>query len=242
MKWKLTSILLVCIFLVSGSYAQGKKKSKKIKLNGIVLDAKNNPVQNAIVFVDEKNTNVKSNKEGKFRIKIKPSVKAIMVFTIFNGADEVEYKGQEEIIFTLKGAGGATMQDPLNVPIEEDKEMINVGYGTTDKRKLTTSVGVVNDERIKSARNYTNIFDMIRGEVPGVVVSGNSITIRGMSSLTLSNEPLFIVNGSPSFGISNISPNDVKSISVLKGSSAAIYGSRGANGVILIVLKSASDL
>jgi len=165
-----------------------------------------------------------------------------MVFTIFNGADEVEYKGQEEIIFTLKGAGGATMQDPLNVPIEEDKEMINVGYGTTDKRKLTTSVGVVNDERIKSARNYTNIFDMIRGEVPGVVVSGNSITIRGMSSLTLSNEPLFIVNGSPSFGISNISPNDVKSISVLKGSSAAIYGSRGANGVILIVLKSASDL
>jgi len=65
MKWKLTSILLVCIFLVSGSYAQGKKKSKKIKLNGIVLDAKNNPVQNAIVFVDEKNTNVKSNKELK---------------------------------------------------------------------------------------------------------------------------------------------------------------------------------
>lgn len=241
MNWKLTTMLIVCIFIVNGSYAQGKKKSKKIILSGLVLDSENHPIQNASVFFDGKNTDVKSNEEGKFRIKLKIPVKTIMVFTLFNGADEVEYQGQEEIIFTLEGGANVITQHPLNVPIEEDRELINVGYGTADKRNLSTSVGEVSEERIKNSRSYTNIYDMIRGEVPGVVVSGNSITIRGISSLTLSNEPLYVVNASPTASIAYISPNDVKSISVLKGSSAAIYGSRGANGVILIILKSGGD-
>jgi TonB-dependent SusC/RagA subfamily outer membrane receptor len=75
---------------------------------------------------------------------------------------------------------------------------------------------------------------MIKGEVPGVQVNGTSITIRGTGSIMSSTEPLFIVDGIAVNQISDISPVEVKSIEVLKGASASIYGSRGANGVILI--------
>lgn len=241
MKWKLTTMLIVCLFLVSESYAQDKKKSKKIILSGIVIDNEHNPVQNATVFFDGKNTNVKSDEQGKFRVKIKPSVKTIVVFSLFNGVKELEYQGQEEILFILDNTN-QVVQHPLNAPkAEEEKDLVNVGYGIADKRDLTTSVGEVSKQRMQSARHYSNIYEMIKGEVPGVSVNGNSIIIRGESSLKLSNEPLYVVNGSPTSSISDISPSDVKSISILKGASAAIYGSRGANGVILIVLKSGED-
>ena len=82
---------------------------------------------------------------------------------------------------------------------------------------------------------------MIRGEVPGVQVVGTQILIRGMSSINSSNDPLLVVDGMPVSSIDNISPRQVKSISVLKGSDAAIYGTRAAGGVILIDLKGASD-
>jgi TonB-dependent SusC/RagA subfamily outer membrane receptor len=77
---------------------------------------------------------------------------------------------------------------------------------------------------------------MIQGKVPGVDVVGNKITIRGVGSLNLSSDPLFVVDGVAVSSIDNISPREVKSITVLKGASAAIYGTRGANGVILITL------
>jgi TonB-dependent SusC/RagA subfamily outer membrane receptor len=78
---------------------------------------------------------------------------------------------------------------------------------------------------------------MLRGEIPGVEVVGHSITIRGASTATMNTEPLFVVDGTPVMSIENILPQEVKSIDVLKGSAASIYGTRGTNGVILITLK-----
>jgi len=78
---------------------------------------------------------------------------------------------------------------------------------------------------------------MIAGKVPGVDVSGKKIRIRGINSMVSSNDPLFVVNGLPMSSIDHIPPQVVESISVLKGPSATIYGSRGINGVIVITLK-----
>lgn len=100
---------------------------------------------------------------------------------------------------------------------------------------MTSSVSKIDGTNPKYA-SYKNIYDMIRGEVPGVQVSGNSIKIQGASSLTLSTEPLFVVDGVTVNTIDGIQPYMVQSIQVLKGSSASIYGSRGANGVIVINL------
>jgi TonB-dependent SusC/RagA subfamily outer membrane receptor len=124
------------------------------------------------------------------------------------------------------------------IPVEE--EMVNIGYGKVRKEDLTTPTGQI-DGKNNKYDSYTSIYDMIRGEVPGVQVVGTQILIRGMSSINSSNDPLLVVDGMPVSSIDNISPRQVKSISVLKGSDAAIYGTRAAGGVILIDLKGASD-
>ncbi len=240
MKRKLTLLLVLSLFVFGASQAQNNKSKKKIILTGFVVDGEQNPIANASVFIDGKNTNKHSDAEGHFKIKIKSTVKKITVFSLFNGTIEYPYQGEEEITFTLS-TNNAIQQDHLNDPNLEEDELVNIGYGTTSKSKLTSSVGKIDQRQLKNAQHYATIYDMIKGEVPGVVVNGNSIVIRGLSSINLSSEPLYVVNGSPVSSISDISPNDVKSISVLKGSSAAIYGSRGANGVILIRLKSAGD-
>jgi TonB-dependent SusC/RagA subfamily outer membrane receptor len=82
---------------------------------------------------------------------------------------------------------------------------------------------------------------MIRGRVPGVEVSGKSIKIRGSNSLNVSTEPLFVVDGVIVKEIDDISPETVKSIEVLKGPDASIYGTRGSNGVIVITRRTGKD-
>lgn len=240
MKYKLTFLLLIGLLIIGSVNAQSKKKKKKVILKALVIDTENRPIQNVSIFVDGKKSSVKSDINGRFQLKLKRTVKTITVFTLFNGAAELKYQGQKEITFILI-PGNALQQDPLNASSKEGNDLVNVGYGKASRRSLTTSVGEVNKKHLENAFHYNSIYNMIKGEVPGVVVNGESITIRGMSSINFSNQPLFVVDGVPTSSISNLSPNDVKSISVLKGASAAIYGSRGANGVIVIQLKTAKD-
>jgi TonB-dependent SusC/RagA subfamily outer membrane receptor len=112
----------------------------------------------------------------------------------------------------------------------------NIGYGTISESEKTSSITDVPIDNTIS--QYANIYDYIKGEVPGVVVNGDRILIRGIGSINLSNEPLFVVDNVPVDNVKWLSPNDVKSITVLKDASAcAIYGVRGANGVIVITTK-----
>lgn len=240
MKYNITLLLIFSLFIVGNTSAQKKKKNKKIILKALVVDTENNPVQNASVFVDGKKSNVTSDANGRFQIKLKPSVKKVAVFTLFNGIAELNYKGQKEITFVL-GASASAKNEALNESTKGEPELVDIGYGKAEKRNLSTSVSNVNKNHLKNASHYNNIFDMIKGEVPGVEVNGSQIVIRGVSSFSSDNQPLFVVDGSPVNTVSNLSPNDVKSISILKGGAAAIYGSRGMNGVILIQLKTGGD-
>lgn len=116
-------------------------------------------------------------------------------------------------------------------------EFVNMGYGKISKKANTYSVGDVKTDD-KDTAIYANIYDYLRGRVAGVDVRpDNSIIIRGVNTINASSDPLFIVDGVEVPDISNIPPNEVKSISVLKDASASIYGSRGGNGVIIIELK-----
>lgn len=125
-------------------------------------------------------------------------------------------------------------------------EVIVVGYGTQKRSDITGTVASMSSERLEKAPNL-NIAQAIQGSIPGVMIQTNSagaspdevIMIRGRNSILASNEPLIVVDGIPYEGeISDINPMDVKSIEILKdASAAAIYGSRGANGVILITSK-----
>jgi TonB-dependent SusC/RagA subfamily outer membrane receptor len=113
-----------------------------------------------------------------------------------------------------------------------------MGYGKVLNKNKTSSSSQIeyNDE----TRNpgFANIYEMISGRIPGVqVIGGNKIIIRGVKTLMGGTDPLFVVDGTVRNSIDDIPPSQVKSISVLKDGSAAVYGSRGANGVILINTK-----
>ncbi len=129
----------------------------------------------------------------------------------------------------------------------EDKgeEEVNIGYGTQQKKDVTGAVASVSGDEAKD-RHATQLQDLLKGRVAGVRVEETSegirVRVRGESSIMGSNEPLYVVDGMPVApgpgGVLFINPSDVASIEVLKdASSTAIYGSRGANGVILVTTR-----
>lgn len=236
MKSKIFLLVIISLFIINQGQAQGKKRAKKTILKGLVIDTENNPVKNASVFIDGKNSKVLSDDEGSFKIKVKSKAKTITIFTLAQGAKEVPYKGESEMTFILK-ATDELVEDELNVPKKEESEIINKGYIKEHKRNLAANINKINQNTINNADHYRTIYDMIQGEVAGVMVNGSTIRIRGVGTLSGNTTPLFIVNGMPVSSLDYVSPSQVESISVLKDSSAAIYGVRGANGVIVITLK-----
>ncbi|HUS86150.1 MAG TPA: TonB-dependent receptor plug domain-containing protein [Bacteroidales bacterium] len=230
MNWKVALILICCLLLPITS--SGQKQNKKITVTGIVIDENGIPLVGVSIFIDNLKTSTITNSDGTYKIKVKPTVRTISAFSFENGGQVMEYDRQTEMNFIL-----ARNFNPEGLKLEYAGEVVDIGYQMAERRNLTTSVGSVNMDRVSKA-NYTNVYDMIRGEVPGVVVSGKNIRIRGISSMNLSNEPLFVLDGAIINNIDFLNPNTIESISVLKGSAASIYGSRGTNGVIVIRSKS----
>ena len=142
----------------------------------------------------------------------------------------------KHVVFILLTVALAAGCGPtVHTPRDDDE--VNVGYGTSKKEKLTHSVSSlqVKDNEMQS---YRDIFEYLEGRVAGVeVTSDKRIIIRGLGTLNGSSDPLILVDGQEWQDISSLNPNDIKSIDVLKDSSTAIYGIRGANGVILITTK-----
>lgn len=141
----------------------------------------------------------------------------------------------------------------LNIVLEEDATTLNdvvvIGYGSVRKKDLTGSVATVNSEALQAVP-VANASEALTGKMAGVQVTTTEgspdaevkIRVRGGGSITQSNDPLYIVDGFPVDGISDIPANDIEDITVLKdASSTAIYGSRGANGVILVTTKSGKE-
>jgi TonB-dependent SusC/RagA subfamily outer membrane receptor len=230
MKTNVIICLLIGIFSFSNGY--GQKNNKKTTISGYVVDQTLASIANAIIIIDGEKTNVFTDQKGYYKIKVKPENKKIGILTFTNGVVEEEIDGRRRINFTFEGSVPAQVSNKT----DPDDEVVDIGYGKVKKRDLTTPVSKLDATQSKYA-SYRNIYDMIQGELPGVQVNGTSIRIQGVSSIYLSTEPLFVVDGQTVTTIGDIQPYLVKSIQVLKGSSASIYGSRGANGVILINLK-----
>ena len=218
MRFKI--ILLIIILICSSHISLGQKTNKKITIKGTVLDAKQKPVEGAVIFIDKVKTNAATDKEGHYKVKVRADAEDILVFTLFYGAGETKINGRTSIDFILT-----------------DK---SAGKEADDKKNAARELGKV-DGQNPSFASYQSIYDMIRGRFPGVEVSGNRIKIMGSSSLNISTEPLFVVDGVIVNSIDDISPQDVKSIEVLKGPEASVYGMRGANGVIVITRLSGKD-
>ncbi len=196
MLMPLLLITLVIIFFCQGNVSA--QKGKKITISGKVTDAGNKPVAGASIFIDKVKTDVVTDQNGLYKIKVKPDAIEIMAFTLLSGASEEMINGRTEINFILtnKPAGAEV------TPIEPD---INP--------QVKSGVVVFSNS---SGPVYQDIYDMIRGRVAGVDVSGKSIRIRGANSLNVSNDPLFVVDGVIVNTIDDIAPETVKSIEVLR--------------------------
>ena len=189
--------------------------------------------------------------DGKYTIEV-PGSESVLAFS------SVGYTAQEEIV---------GQRNTINVSLETDmvalEELVVVGYGSVKKSDLTGSVASVKAEQIENL-TINSVQQALAGQAPGVAVGtgsampggGVSIRIRGSNSVSSNNEPLYVIDGFPivansgevpsgnkgntvvSNPLANLNPNDIESMEILKDASAtAIYGSRGANGVILITTK-----
>jgi TonB-dependent starch-binding outer membrane protein SusC len=234
MKTKIVISLFIAAFSFLG--LNGQKSSKKITISGYVTDQTQNPVANAIVMIDGEKTKYVTDNKGYYKIKVESGCTKIGILTFTNGLKEEAINGRNTINFIFEGS----VPDKKSEVSAQSDETVDIGYGTIKKKDATTQVS--KKTKTKDYSSYRTIYDLIRGELPGVQVSGTSIKIQGgVTSFSLSSEPLFVVDEVPVNSIDYINPNMVKSISVLKGSSAAIYGSRGTNGVILINLIGPDD-
>ncbi|MBI5008756.1 MAG: TonB-dependent receptor plug domain-containing protein [Bacteroidia bacterium] len=233
--------ILLFVFLTSNSLTglYGQKSGGTITITGSVVvkaDSIDYPVDNAIIMVDGEKSGNGTNSKGMYKVKIKRENKKIGVYTPAHGLVEELIDGRTKINFTFNSKyppKNALKADPGDQPVD-------AGYTKVKKKELTTPVDQIDGTKLQHS-GYNNIYEMIRGRVPGVTVVGTSIMIRGTTSVNLATEPLLVVDGVPVTTIENIDPQMVKSIEVLKGSAAAIYGSRGSNGVILINLLKGND-
>ncbi len=204
-----------------------------ITVKGIVKDETGEPVIGA-------NISLKNNKaigtiadiNGNFELKV-PSTEAILSVSFIGMLSQDVKVSLNPMIITLKTD---------NVQLDE---VVVIGYGEVKKRDLTGAITQVDSEKLMASAP-TTIQDALRGKAAGVMVATNSgindtpmIRIRGNRSINASNDPLFVIDGIPSTGgMESINPNDVVSMEILKDASAtAIYGARGANGVIMVTTK-----
>ena len=212
-----------------------KAQGTGIKITGTVIDSKGQELSGVSLKVKGGTTGTTTDANGKFSITV-PNIRAVVVFSYIGFITSEELVGAKKI---------------LNVKLLEDTraltEIVVVGYGEVKRKDLTGSVASVNISDLTKAP-VTSFDDALAGRVAGVQVTSPdgmpgaapSIIIRGGNSVTQDNSPLYVVDGFPieNFDNNSINPSDIESIDVLKdASSAAIYGSRGANGVIIITTK-----
>ncbi|WP_281612940.1 TonB-dependent receptor [Flammeovirga sp. SubArs3] len=247
------SLLFGILFFLLQTISSESYAQEETILKGIVMsDEDHEPLPIASVIIKGTTNGTVTDMNGEFSIKVTKGQTLV-----------VTYLGMETVQWTYNGENNHTFT--LTTAAELLDDIVVVGYGTVQRRDLTGSVSQV-DEDENIVRQYNDVDQMLQGRVSGVQVVGNdgaqggavSVKIRGVNSLRGNNEPLYVVDGiiissagetpanvqggnsapTAQNGLAGINPKDIESIEVLKDASAtAIYGSRGANGVVLITTK-----
>jgi len=220
-------VLLFLLIFSLALFAQQRQ------IKGTVKDEKGEAIIGATIIVKGTTTGTTTDVDGNFTLNLPATAKTLVISFVGMDKKEVDVKGTDFKI-VLKDNTIA-----LN-------EVVAIGYGTQRKKDLTGSVASVSEKALRDLP-VASVGEALTGKLPGVQVTTTEgspdadikIRVRGGGSITQSNSPLYIVDGFARDDIKDISPSEIQNIDVLKdASSTAIYGSRGANGVILITTKS----
>src|SRR5690554_6760294 len=219
-------ILLVISFCVSFSL-----NAQNRTLSGVVTDVNNEPLIGVNVIEKGTTNGTVTNYDGEFEFEA--TANSTIVFTYIGFQDQ-------EIVWDGRV--------PLNITLTEDTELLDevvvVGYGTQRKATITGVISSVGGDELVNIPT-TNLTNSLAGKIPGLVVltrsgepgsDGSTLRIRGANTLG-DNSPLIVVDGISNRDLQRLDPNDIENITVLKDASAAIYGSKAANGVILVTTK-----
>lgn len=220
-------LFLLMFMLPFGLFAQSSA------VTGTVVDSDNEPLIGASVLIKGTQTGTMTDIDGNFSIQASPS--STLVIT---------YMGMQtkEVMVGNRSKLQITLSEDASIALDE---VVAIGYGVQRKADLTTSVSSVSSDEWAD-RPIISAQQALQGKAAGVEIrqpsgkpgEGASVRVRGTTSLNAGNDPLYVVDGIPTNDINNISPNDIETMSILKdASSAAIYGARAANGVILITTK-----
>lgn len=207
--------------------------AQQINVSGTVTDASGEPVIGASVVAVDSQGGTTTDIDGNYVVSVDPKGKLRFSYIGFTTQ-------------TVAVDGRAT----INVVLQENTavldEVVVIGYGTMDKKELTSAISHVGEKDFLSVSSLDPSM-MIQGKVPGVSITNTgagdpnnqaSIQIRGVSSRSAGLGPLIVVDGVPGGNLTNINPNDIASFDILKdGAASAIYGTRGSNGVILVTTK-----
>ncbi len=224
-------ILFLCLFMhtIATSFAQG------LTVNGTVVEqASGEGMPGVAILVKGTSSGTVTDADGRFNLQV-PGEDAVLVFSF------IGYMSQEVPV-----RGKSTINVTLVEDVESLEELVVVGYGTQKKATLTGSVSEVQGKEITQSPQ-PNVSNSLAGRISGVIANnrggepgydGSNFSIRGLAT-TGNNDVLIVVDGVPGQigGLDRLDPNDIESITVLKDASAAIYGSRAANGVILVTTK-----
>lgn len=194
--------------------------------NGLIYDAQGHPLKNAKVYVKDSRIYATSDKNGKFGLtNVQPDDTIHVLVKKRKFPYSIPVEGRKSMKIFLADE---------NPRVEQDEELVNFGYGFVKRREYTgTSRGISGEELLRTGRN--DIMSALTGKVAGLYITPSGVNIRGEGSLILSNEPLYIVDGNIVANFNGINIHDVDYVEVLKD--ASIYGSRGANGAILVFTK-----
>lgn len=228
---KLLFTLSVTLSLCLASFAQ------QVQVTGTVKDNAGNPVAGATILVEGTTNGTTSNADGSYSISAASDATLLVSF--------IGYQSQKHAI------AGKTR---IDIVLKEDSQAIDdvivVAFGTAKKEAFTGSAAVIKSDDIAKSQQ-SNVAQALAGKVAGVQLTNTSgqpgtspeIRVRGFSSLNAGNGPLWIVDGMPYSGdLNNLNPNDIESMTVLKdAASNALYGARGANGVVMITTKKAKS-
>src|SRR5699024_3084457 len=213
-----------------------KKLLAKPPLQGVVIDsATGEPLAGVSIKVKGTTSGTTTDAQGQFNLDDLPEDAVLIVSYLGYKSQTIAVKGDSNLRISLVSTATGLNQ------------LVVVGYGTQKKKDLTGAIAQVSSKEIQAVPVY-NVGEALQGRASGVHVMHNSgqpgariqITIRGGNSMIGSNDPLYVVNGFPiTGGIQFLNPSDIASIDILKDASAtAIYGARGANGVVMITTKS----
>lgn len=233
--WKMRLLTaLLAVFVLAPVWAQNSGRI----ISGKVVDESGEPLAGAVVMINgDSSSAVGTDIDGKFSIAATSGKNVLTVSMIgFRTASVDAVPGHSiEIV---------AQQDSYEL-----EGVVFTGYSAIAKKDMTGAVGVVGGKELK-AMPVTSVNDVLQGKVAGLTITSTSGTpgagsvarIRGIGSITGSTSPLYIVDGLPQNGIDYLNPNDIESIAVHKDASvAAIYGSRGANGIIVVTTKNGQN-